>query len=243
MDPDHIVRRLTIVASPPLVPEVRLHLAADLTGLWEELERDLARTNTPPPFWANPWPGGQALARYLLDHPEVAAGRTLLDFGAGSGLVAIAAARAGAARVVAADIDPVARHAIRVNAALNGVEVDAGTRDWLDVTDPEIDVICAADVCYEGPMSSRVIGWLAACARGGATVLLADPGRTYAPREGLVPRARYLVPTTLSIEDREQRDTTVFEVTPALAAGVVDRRSPERAAGADPQPRPRGTSR
>jgi predicted nicotinamide N-methyase len=214
MDPIVFVRRNTTITASPLVPEIRLHLATEITPIWQATEEVLARSALPPPFWAFAWAGGQALARYLLDHPEVVAGRSVLDFGAGSGLVAIAAARAGAASVLAAEIDHFAAAAIAANAALNGVTIAVTTANALDTADPGCEVVTAGDVCYERPMAERVTAWLRDLARRGGLVLLGDPGRAYLPSHGLHERARYLVPTSRELEDRESRDGVVWEVLP-----------------------------
>jgi predicted nicotinamide N-methyase len=214
MDPIVFVRRNTTITASPLVPEIRLHLATEITPIWQATEEVLARSALPPPFWAFAWAGGQALARYLLDHPEVVAGRSVLDFGAGSGVVAIAAARAGAACVLAAEIDHFAAAAIAANAALNGVTIAVTTANALDTADPGWEVVTAGDVCYERPMAERVTAWLRDLARRGGLVLLGDPGRAYLPSHGLHERARYLVPTSRELEDRESRDGVVWEVLP-----------------------------
>jgi predicted nicotinamide N-methyase len=212
VDPAIFVRRNTAITAPPLVPEIRLHLATEITPIWQATEESLARSGLPPPFWAFAWAGGQALARYVLDHPEEVAGRSVLDFGAGSGLVAIAAAKAGAASVVAAEIDHFAAAAIAANTALNEVAVAVTTADVLDIADAPWEVLTAGDVCYERPMADRVTAWLRVRAARGALVLLGDPGRAYLPGEGLVERARYLVPTSLELEDREIREGVVWQV-------------------------------
>jgi len=214
LDPATFVRRNTEIAAPPLVPEIRLHLATEITPIWQATEETLARGAVPPPFWAFAWAGGQALARYLLDHPEQVAGRSVLDFGAGSGLVAIAAAKAGAESVLAAEIDHFAAAAIAANAALNDVAVTVTTADVIDTADPRWGIITAGDVCYEQPMAGRVTAWLRALARSGSLVLLGDPGRAYLPTDGLRERARYLVPTSRELEDRETREGVVWEVLP-----------------------------
>jgi predicted nicotinamide N-methyase len=216
LDPAVFIRRNTAITAPPLVPEIRLHLATEITPIWQATEENLARSALPPPFWAFAWAGGQALARYLLDHPEQVAGRSVLDFGAGSGLVAIAAAKAGAAFVLAAEIDHFAAAAIAANAVLNEVAVTVTTADVIDTADPRWAVITAGDVCYERPMADRVTAWLRVLAGQGRLVLLGDPGRTYLPADGLRERARYLVPTSRDLEDRESRDGIVWEV---IAAG------------------------
>jgi predicted nicotinamide N-methyase len=208
------VRAETALASPPLVPEIRLYLASEVTPLWEATEATLAASYVPPPYWAFAWPGGQALARHILDHSQMIAGRRVLDFAAGSGLTAIAAAKAGAASVAAAEIDPIALAAIALNAAANAVEVACIAADVCD-TDGGWEVVLAGDVCYERPMAERATAWLRGLARRGAVVLLGDPGRAYLPREGLEALARYVVPTTLDLEDRTERETTVWRMLPA----------------------------
>jgi predicted nicotinamide N-methyase len=212
MDPAIFVRRNTAIASPPLTPEIRLHLATEVTPIWQASEESLARRQLPPPFWAFAWAGGQALARYLLDHPETVAGRTVLDFAAGSGLVAIAAAKAGAARVTAAEIDHFGAAAIAANAALNGVAVAVVTADPIGTGDPPWAVVTAGDVCYEQPMAERATAWLRNLAGRGSRVLIGDPGRAYLPKTGLVELARYRVPTSRELEDRDARETVVWEM-------------------------------
>jgi predicted nicotinamide N-methyase len=212
MNPAIFVRRNTVLQAPPLVPEIRLYLATEVTPIWQASEESLARRGVPPPFWAFAWAGGQALARYLLDHRETVAGRRLLDFAAGSGIVAIAAAKAGAQEVVAADIDPFAAAAIAANAALNEVPIEIAGANIVGLAGQGWEVIAAGDVCYEREMAERVVCWLRALAGGGALVLLGDPGRAYLPTAGLVERARYLVPTSRELEDSEARDTVVWQV-------------------------------
>ncbi len=195
------------------MPEIALHLATEITPIWQATESWLAERNIEPPFWAFAWPGGQATARLLLDEPARVAGRRVLDFAAGCGIAAIAAARAGAALVEAAEIDPLALAAVRLNAALNGVQV--ATPDGDIVGAPcRWDVILAGDVCYEAPMTAHILPWLRAMAAGGAEVLLADPGRAYLPREGLEPLVRHAVPTTLELEDRTLREVTIHRLLP-----------------------------
>jgi predicted nicotinamide N-methyase len=212
LDPALFIRRNTEILAPPLVPEIRLHLASEITPIWQATEETLARSGLPPPFWAFAWAGGQALARFLLDHRGLVAGRGLLDFGAGSGLVAIAAAKAGAHPVLAAEIDHFAAAAIAANAALNDAGVAATTADLVDTVDSRWAVVAAGDVCYERAMADRVVRWLRALARRGALVLLGDPGRAYLPDSGLRERARYRVPTSRELEDRDFRDAVVWEV-------------------------------
>ncbi|MBV8776246.1 MAG: methyltransferase [Alphaproteobacteria bacterium] len=214
-DPAAFVRANTAVGAPPLVPELRLHLATEVTPIWQATEASLARFGTPPPFWAFAWAGGQALARYILDHPDAVAGRDVLDLASGSGLVAIAAARAGARRVTASDIDPFAAAAIALNARLNGVSVAIETRDLLDRGAAGWEVVLAGDVCYEEPMASRMVARLRRTAARGRLALLGDPGRAYLPREGMVERARFVVPTSRELEDREAKDGVVWEILAA----------------------------
>ncbi|MBM3487577.1 MAG: methyltransferase [Alphaproteobacteria bacterium] len=207
------VRSNTVLAATALVPELRLHLASEITPIWEATEAELARTGLPPPFWAFAWAGGQALARHILDHPGIIAGRRVLDFASGSGIVALAAARAGAAVVAANEIDRFAAAAIALNAAANGLTVDIILADLIGRTELEAEVILAGDVCYEQPMAGRVALWLDALARTGRTVLMGDPGRTYLLGVGIAAVASYDVATTREIEDREVRRTTVWRVT------------------------------
>jgi predicted nicotinamide N-methyase len=216
MDPDLFVRRNTEIGRPPLVPEIALHLATAMTPIWQATEESLAKGAVPPPFWAFAWAGGQALARYLLDHPGEVAGREVLDIGSGSGIVAIAAAMAGASRVVAGDIDLFAAAAITLNARLNGVVVAVDTRDLLDRGAAGWGVALAGDICYEEPMSSRAMSLLRRIAARDRLALLGDPGRAYLPRSGLVELARYEVPTTRELEDREAREGVVWQVLPEM---------------------------
>jgi len=214
MDPTAFVIDNTEIKAPPLVPEIRLHLATEVTPIWQATEESLSRGPVPPPFWAFAWAGGQALARYLLDHPETVAGREVLDIGSGSGIVAIAAAMAGAKRVTAAEIDPFAAAAITLNAPLNNVAVGIETRDLLDRGAAGWGIALAGDICYEEPMSSRAMALLRRIAARGRLALLGDPGRAYLPREGLEELARYQVPTSRELEDREAREGVVWRVLP-----------------------------
>ena len=209
LNPVDFVLAETIIASPPLVPEIRLHLANEVVPLWQATEADLTERGLPPPYWAFAWPGGQALARYLLDRPDLVAGKRVLDFAAGSGLAAIAAARAGAASVAAAEIDRFAIAAIGLNADLNGVDLEMIEADIIGQS-LGWDVVPAGDVCYERPMAERAGGWLGELAASGASVLMGDPGRNYLPAMGLREVARYRVPTSLDLEDRVSRETIVW---------------------------------
>ncbi|MBP2298176.1 class I SAM-dependent methyltransferase [Azospirillum picis] len=212
--PHDFVRDNTTLTTTPLLPEIQLHLATEVTALWQATEETLAATNLPPPYWAFAWPGGQAVARLLLDRPELVAGKSVLDFAAGTGLVGIAAARAGAARVQSCDIDRFALSAIALNAGANGVEVKPVSADLVDRPLPGIDVVLAGDVCYERPMAERVTAWLRGVAATGTLVLLGDPGRAYVPTSGIERVGAYTVPTSLELEDREARDTTIWRLLP-----------------------------
>jgi predicted nicotinamide N-methyase len=208
-------RRAFILANtrpqpPPHTPELVLHLADEITPIWKMTEESLQEIGLPPPFWAFAWAGGQALARYVLDHPETVAGKTVIDFATGSGLVAIAAMKAGAARVLAADIDPFCQAAVSLNAEANGVAVDFTDLNLLDATPPAADVLLAGDICYEKPMAEAVMAWLAVGRAAGATALVGDPGRSYFPKTGLIKLAEYEVETTRELEDFAVKRTGVW---------------------------------
>ncbi len=204
----------TTIARAPLVPEVALHLATEITPIWHATEEFLVQAGIEPPFWAFAWPGGQALARSILDAPDALRGKRVLDFAAGCGIAAIAAAQAGAALVEAAEIDPMAVAAIRLNAALNGVAVTALEGDVVG-TLARWDVILAGDVCYEAPMTAHILPWLRAMAAAGVEVWLADPGRAYLPREGLEALSRHAVQTSMELEDRVLREVTIARLLPS----------------------------
>ena len=221
MDEDN--RRAFVLAhtrlqAPPLTPKIELRLASEVMKLWGETESQAAAENAaignlPPPYWAFAWPGGQALARYVMDRPAEIAGKTVLDFGAGSGLVAIAALKAGAARAEAAEIDPLACTAIALNARANGVRPEI-VRDDVIGSSPRWDTILAGDMCYERPLAERLTAWLRTIARSGGRVLLGDPGRSYFPQSSVVKLATYTVPTSLDLEDRTARETSVYALIP-----------------------------
>jgi predicted nicotinamide N-methyase len=209
---EEFIRRHTTLAAPPLVPEIVLHSATEITPIWQASEAWLAEQNVEPPFWAFAWPGGQALARHVLDHKETVAGRRVLDFAAGGGIAAIACAMVGAVSVEAAEIDPIAAAAITANAEANGVAVTALARDVVGA-ECRWDVILCGDVCYEAPMTGHILPWLRRMARQ-AQVWIADPGRAYLPREGLASFARAVVPTSLELEDRTERAVTLYRLAP-----------------------------
>lgn len=196
----------TTLRRPEVVPEVSLQLTDDIVALWQ-----VTGESAPPPFWAVAWLGGQALARYVLDHPGEVAGRRVLDLGSGSGLVAIAARLAGAGQVLAADIDPFCPTVIALNAAANGVAVHVTTADLLLADPPDVDVVLAGDVWYEQELADRVLGWLA---RSPARVLLGDPGRAYLPQHGLVELATCEIPTTRDLEGVVSKRVRVFSPAP-----------------------------
>ncbi len=212
-DPAAFIAAQTVLVHPPLVPEITLHLASEITPIWQATEVELAQLNLPPPYWAFAWPGGQALTRFLLDNPDWVKGKRVLDFASGSGLSAIGAARAGAARVEAAEIDAYASAAIALNARANNVAVDLVTEDLIGA-EARWEIVLAGDVCYEKPMADRVTAWFRALAGRGVAVLMGDPGRAYLPSSGLVELARYQVPTTLELEDRKMRETIVWRLMP-----------------------------
>ncbi|WP_374368269.1 methyltransferase [Dongia sp.] len=210
--PKDFIRRQTRITRPSLVPEVRLHLADEMTPIWRATQDELDNLGVPPPFWAFCWPGGQALTRFILDRPEWVVGKRVLDFAAGSGLSGIAAAKAGAGRVIAAEIDAHAAAAIALNARLNGVTIEIATDDIVGRTDLDVDVVLAGDICYEQPMAERVFAWLQVLAARGVVVLMGDPGRAYLPRRGITELARYQVPTSTDLEDKDMRLTTVWRI-------------------------------
>ncbi len=208
------IRANTAVEAPPLTPEIRLWLANEAIPLWEAGEAELAATGLPPPFWAFAWAGGQALARYLLDHTDEVAGKRVLDFAAGSGLQAIAAAKAGAAEVTASEVDPFATTAIRLNAALNGVEIAVVEGDVIDRERTDWDLVLAGDVFYERDLAARVEPWLRRLAGDGIRVLVGDPGRGFLPKAGLERVIAYAVKTDRALEDTDLRNAVVWRLLP-----------------------------
>lgn len=203
----------TRLQRPPHTPELQLYLADEITPIWKLTEEALAKIGLPPPFWAFAWAGGQALARYVLDEPRTVAGKRVIDFASGSGLVGIAAMMAGAADALAADIDPFCEAALALNAEANGVTVAYGAHDLLTAPPPAwAQVILAGDTCYEKPMAEKVMAWLHAARAAGATVLIGDPGRSYFPRAGLTKLAEYQVETTRELEDFAVKRTAVWSL-------------------------------
>lgn len=212
-DMQQFIRTHTMVSHAVLVPEVKLYLATELSPLWNATAELLERYDVPPPYWAFPWVGGQAVARYVLDHPELVAGKRVLDFAAGSGIVAIAAMRAGAAHVRASEIDPHACEAMRLNAALNDVQLEITSDDLLERPLADLDVVLAGDIFYEKPLAERGLRWMQALTRRGVPCLCGDPGRIYSPKEGRERLASYRVATNPEIEEGREREAVVYRVT------------------------------
>ena len=208
-DPQDFIRSNTSIMCPPHVPEIRLHLANEAHELWLKTEEELEEIGLPPPFWAFAWAGGQGLARYILDHPDEVAGKRVVDFASGSGLVAIAAAMAGALEVLAVDIDPWAKIAIDMNAQLNAVRLNISSENVIG-EDIDADVLLAGDVFYDRDFASSLLPWLSSLAAKGIRILVGDPGRAYLPKEMLEACATYEVPVTRALEDSDVKKTTVW---------------------------------
>ncbi|HEX4196470.1 MAG TPA: methyltransferase [Caulobacteraceae bacterium] len=209
-DPHGFILANTRLKSPPHTPEIALYLADEITPIWRMTEEELGRIGLPPPFWAFAWAGGQALARYLLDHPAEVKGGSVFDVGTGSGLVAVAAMQAGAKSAAGADIDGFCAAAVDLNGRANGVAVGFVQHDPFAAPPPKAEVICAGDVFYEQPLADRAMAWLAKARDAGARVLLGDPGRSYFPKSGLIKLAEYSVETTRELEDSTVKRTAVW---------------------------------
>jgi predicted nicotinamide N-methyase len=210
-DSEAFIRANTRLKPVPLVPEIMLNVADEAVPLWTKTEDELGEAGLPPPFWAFAWAGGQALARFILDHPHHVTGKTAIDLASGSGLVAIAAMKAGAAQVFAYDIDAFARTAMGLNAAENGVVIEARGADLLGgAVAPDAQTILAGDIFYERDTAERAFAFLAARAADGATVLIGDPGRSYLPKDKLRKLTEYQVPVTRDLEDAEIKNTAVW---------------------------------
>lgn len=214
-DPVAFIRDNTKLLSPPLVPEIKLHLAEESLPIWLKTEEELGEINVPPPFWAFAWAGGQALARYLLDNPALIAGKSMLDLGCGSGLTAIAPMLAGARSALAADIDLLALVATNLNAEANGVMVETTSEDLLARAPKPFDVTLVGDLFYERSMSDHVLAYIEAAAKGGSLVLIGDPQRNYFPRDRFTKVAEYNVPVTRELEDNEIKRTAVWRLDAA----------------------------
>jgi predicted nicotinamide N-methyase len=210
---ERFVLATTRLGAPPLVPEIRLHLADEVFGVWERGQHEIG-PNESPPFWAFAWAGGQALARYLFDHPEVVAHRRVFDIGAGGGIVAIAAAKLGAVTVTANDTDACALAAIGLNAAVNGVSVTGLSGDVLASAEAAdgAEVVLAGDVFYEQPAATVMMGFLARASDRGATVLVGDPGRAHLPVHRFEALAAYDVPVSAGLEGTNVKRTTVLRL-------------------------------
>jgi len=209
---DAFIRANTKLLATPLVPEITLHLAEESLPIWRKTEEELGEINVPPPYWAFAWAGGQALARYILDNPETIAAKSVLDLGSGSGLTAIAAKLAGAGPVLAADIDEVAVAAIRLNASVNRVEIDATADDVLASKPGRFDVVLVGDLFYERKLAERVLAFVQAAAAIGSLVLIGDPKRSYFPTGRFTFAAEYQVPVTRELEDAEIKRTAVWQL-------------------------------
>jgi predicted nicotinamide N-methyase len=208
----------TRLLAPPLVPELRLHLAEESLPIWQKTEEELGEVNVPPPYWAFAWAGGQAVARYLLDNTQIVAGKSVLDLGSGSGLAAIAARRAGALQVLAADIDPWAIAAVELNAAVNDLAVATTRADLLAAAPPAVDVVLVGDLFYERPLAESVLTFIERAVARGMLVLVGDPQRSYFPGGRFEKLADYAVPVTRELEDAEIKRTAVWRPNGTYAA-------------------------
>lgn len=214
IDKTAFIRAETKVKGVPHVPELRLHLADEAMSLWQKTEDELGDLGLPPPFWAFAWAGGQALARYILDHPDEARGKSVIDFACGSGLVGIAAMKAGARSCLCVDIDLFAIEATRLNASLNAVNVETKAIDMTTGAPPPVDILFCGDVFYDREMAEKVIGFLDLAIEAGTQVLVGDPGRSYLPKNRLGHLATYEVPVVGDLEDLEVKRTSVFRLRP-----------------------------
>jgi predicted nicotinamide N-methyase len=205
------IRDNTRVLAPSHVPELKLYLADDAVSLWQLTEEQLGELGLPPPFWAFAWAGGQALARYMLDNAEIVRGKGVLDVASGSGLVAIAAMKAGAASALAVDIDAFASHAAALNADMNGVRVETSDADPVGRA-TDADIILVGDLFYDRDLAPRVLAWLIEQQAAGKIVLIGDPGRTYLPRDKLEQIAAYDIPVTRALEDAEVKRAAVWKL-------------------------------
>jgi predicted nicotinamide N-methyase len=205
----------TAILPVPLVPEISLHIAHESVPLWQKTEEELGAIGLPPPFWAFAWAGGQALARYVLDHPECVKQKSVIDLASGSGLVAIAASKVGASAVLAADIDAFAIASIGMNSIVNGTDhlIKATAEDLLETLPPACDIILVGDLFYEKSLAERVFAWLSAAKQNGTDILIGDPGRSYLPKDKLTKLAEYNVPVTRDLEDAEIKRTAVWTLS------------------------------
>jgi len=211
-NPACFIASQTIIETAPLVPELRLYLATEITPIWQATETHLAELNIEPPFWAFAWPGSQLLARWILDHPETVRGKRVLDFACGGGLAGLACAQAGASGVLINDIDQLALEAAQLNASLNDLTLVPIEGDRIG-SEPDVDLLLCGDVCYNQQMADRIIPWLRKCAEK-MEVWMADPGRPYAPKEGIEILACATLPTTMELEGKTARETRLYRVLP-----------------------------
>jgi len=211
-DPEAFILENTRLQAVSHTPEISLYLADEITPIWRLTEEELGELGVPPPFWAFAWAGGQALSRWLLDNPQEADGKSVVDLATGSGLVGIAAALTGATSVLAADIDPFCEAAVKVNARANNVVLDFTDANLLNSAPPKVDLICAGDVFYERDMATAVLAWLMQARANGTRVLVGDPGRNHFPKSGLTFLAEYTVPTTRELEDNEVKRSRVWSL-------------------------------
>ena len=209
---ESFIRANTTLLAPPLVPELRLHLATESLPIWQKTEDELGEMNVPPPYWAFAWAGGQALARHILDQPQLVRGKRVLDLGAGSGLTALAPMLAGATTALASDIDRLALIAVRLNAEANRLTVATTSEDLLARTPDAFDVILVGDLFYERQLADQVLAYIDAARTNGALILIGDPQRNYFPRDRFTQIAEYRVPVTRELEDAEIKRTAVWEV-------------------------------
>ncbi|HEU0118113.1 MAG TPA: 50S ribosomal protein L11 methyltransferase [Alphaproteobacteria bacterium] len=212
MTEEEFIRQQTLVTTASAVPEIPLYLATEVTPLWQMTEERLKQNGLPPPYWAFAWPGGQGVARYILENPDLVQGKRIIDFAAGCGIAAIAAMKADAKSATAIEIDPMALAAIKLNAAQNNVEVISQDGIDMEKAVKNIDIIFAGDVCYQQAMSAKMMRWLWRCVAKGTRVFLADPGRAYVPHDGLEKRGEYVIPTSRDLEDRDSRTVIIWEV-------------------------------
>lgn len=211
-DPDTFIATQTRLLASPLVPEIQLHQATEDLPIWKMSEEELADHGIPAPFWAFAWAGGQAIARYLLDKPAYVQGKRILDFGAGSGIIAIAALKAGATSALAADIDPFAKSACHLNAIANDVQLTATTNNLIGSPNTGWDIVLVGDMCYEQPLAGEIESWLRGLVAQGTDVLIGDPGRTYLPKSGMEKKATYRVQTSRALEDLDVGSTKVWQL-------------------------------
>jgi predicted nicotinamide N-methyase len=208
---EHFITGNTELLSPPLVPEIVLHLAAESLPIWQKTEEELGEMNVPPPYWAFAWAGGQALARYLIDHPDTCSSRDVLDIGSGSGIAAIAAAKAGARSVEAADVDGIATVACALNAAANGVQLALSGADPLSKPPPRDSILIVGDLFYERELAGRAMRYITAAKALGTDVYVGDPRRNYFPEDRFTRLAEYSVPVTRELEDAEIKRSAVWQ--------------------------------